>query len=357
MPKVAIIYLAYKTEEYIRDVVNAIENLNYPREDLALVLVPNGSPDGVLQIMQDEIIPRSGVDLPEIKLFNDGVNRGFAGGNNHGMQWAIDQGFDYVLLNNGDLTLTPDAITNLVKHLEEDKTIASAQPLVVYWKDHEMVNVSGGMFHIAGYGYARDNRKQVSEIGRPDGDDVLYASCAAGFFRIEALKEVGLLEEGFFMYHEDLELGLRLRMAGHRNILCTESLAYHDYSFSRNPKKFAWIELYRYVVVFAYYRPLTLLLIVPLLVCIEIGTWGMAAMGKWLPSKLWANTEALKPRTWKLLFSMRKRAQKLRKVKDADLLKFVNGSIEDQEVMSSILVVANKVIEAWLKIIRRIVIW
>jgi GT2 family glycosyltransferase len=202
---------------------------------------------------------------------------------------------------------------------------------VTYWHEHHKVNASGGMIHVAGYGFARDNGRPLSEIDYPNGAEINYASGAAVLYRLSALREVELLEEGFVMYHEDLELGLRLRLAGYKNVLCTKSLAYHDYSFSRNPKKFAWMELYRWLVILAYYRLWTLLLLLPLLLGIELGTWFMAVRGGWWQAKVWAYRQWLRPQTWTLLWRLRQRARRLRKISDQELLRLFTGKIEAQE--------------------------
>lgn len=357
-PKVLIIYLCYNNLDYLEEVVSSFEKLTYPKDRTTIMFVPNGSPDGITDAIRRDVLPRSGKDFPEVILVDDGVNRGFAGGNNHGMQYALDHGFDYVFLNNGDLKLHPEAISELVSLAEQDEAIGSAQSLVLYWGDHEKINVSGGVFHVAGYGYARDNLKRISDVSYQNGEEIAYCSGAAVLYRTSALKKVGFLEEGFFMYHEDLELGLRLRMAGYKNVLASRSWAYHDYSFSRNPKKFAWTELYRWVVVKAYYRIPTLLLLAPLLILIEIGTWAMAARGGWLQAKLWQYAELFKPRTWKLVWNMRRRAQRLRTIPDREILKFVTGKIEAQE-QSNVIVdkFANPVVDVWFRAIRFFVRW
>jgi hypothetical protein len=169
---------------------------------------------------------------------------------------------------------------------------------------------------------------------------------------------VGLLEEGFFMYHEDLELGMRLRFAGYRNVLSTKSFAFHDYTFGRNAKMFAWMELYRWIVVLAYYRAATLFVLLPLLLAIEVGSWMMALKGGWIKSKVWAAGQWFLPRTWKLLFSMRRRAQQLRVIRDEAFLKYVTGKIEGQPAQNGFMerFVNPAVDQAW-QAARKIITW
>jgi GT2 family glycosyltransferase len=336
-PKIAIIYLCWGMKSYLHEIVEAVARLDYPKERLTFILVPAGSTDGIAEIIRAEVLPRSGVDLPEVVLLDDGQNRGFAGNNNLALRYVLEHKFEYAFLHNGDLKLAPDSLSKAVAVAESSPVVGSVQCLVRYWQEPEKVNVTGGVVHIAGYGFARDNGKLLSEIAVGDGEEIAYASGAAVLYRVSALAKVGLLEEGFFMYHEDLELGLRLRLAGYKNVLAAESFAYHDYKFSRNPKKFAWMELYRQVVVLAYYKPMTLLVFAPLLLAIELGTWFMAVKGGWLKAKLWAAGQWFRPTTWRLVFAMRKRAQALRVITDAELLKLVVGKIEHQETSSPLM--------------------
>lgn len=356
MPRIAIVYVCYNTAKYLPDVVSAVAALQYPKDRLALIFIPNGSPDNVVELIERDVMPRS--DVGEVVLLNDGQNHGFGKGNNQGMRWAIDRGFDYVFLNNGDLTVAPDAFNKLVDLAESDSQIASVQCLVSYWHEHNKINVSGGMVHIAGYGFARDNGKLLSEVQLTNGEDIAYASGAAVLYKVAALQKVGLLEEGFFMYHEDLELGMRLRFAGYRNALCTEAKAFHDYNFSRNPMKFSWMELYRSIVVLSYYRLPTLVVFAPLLLAIELGSWLMAAKGGWLKAKLWALAEWRRPRTWRLLFMMRARTRRLRVISDATFLSLVTGRIVDQEGRNVLMEkVINPVVDVCFRVLRALVRW
>jgi GT2 family glycosyltransferase len=358
MPKVALIYLGYGMSKYLNDVVDAVAQLTYPKEDLGLILLPAGSPDGVGQQMKEQVLPRQGQDLPACVLLDDGQNRGFAGNNNLGIKYALDHGYDYIFLHNGDLKLGRDSITEMVKLVEADANIGSVQCVIRYWHEPDKLNVTGGSVHVAGYGFATDNGRLLSEVALTDGQEIAYASGAAVLYRASALRKVGLLEEGFFMYHEDLELGMRLRFAGYKNVLASQSFAYHDYKFGRNQKMFAWIELYRNVVIWSYYRIGTLLLLLPLLCAIELGTWLMAAKGGWFKAKLWAASQWFMPRTWRLLKYMRQRAQSLRAIKDADFLRLVTGKIEHQETSSWFLdKLVNPVVDVYFQAVRRVIKW
>ncbi len=357
-PKIAIVYLCWGMKTYLHDIVEAVAKLDYPKDRLTFILVPAGSPDGIVDAIRSDVVPRSGQDLPEVVLLDDGHNRGFAANNNLAIRYALERDFDYVFLHNGDLKLAPDSMTEAVRLAEASPEVGSVQCLVRYWHEQDKVNVTGGVIHIAGYGFARDNGKLMSEIKVIDGEDIAYASGAAVLYRATALKKVGLLEEGFFMYHEDLELGMRLRFAGYRNVLAAKSFAYHDYKFSRNPKKFAWMELYRNIVTYAYYKPATLILFSPLLLAIELGSWPLALKGGWIKAKVWAFGQWFLPRTWQLLWRMRARAQTLRSIPDREFLRFVVGKIEHQETASPLMdQLINPVVDEAFKAGRKVIFW
>lgn len=355
---VGIIYLCHGGRQYIEAIIESYKAFTYPKELITLYFVPNGSKDGIADYIREVIVPQSKTTLPEVVLLDDGMNRGFAGGNNIAIQDALKKNVDYIVLNNGDLYFDASAIEKMVRIMDGNERIASVQPLVRYWHDTEKINVAGGMFHVAGYGYAMDNLANIKQKEYTPMVDIAYASGSSAMYRSEAIKTVGDLEEGFFMYHEDLELGLRLRLNGWRNVLVSDAYAFHDYQFSRNPKKFAWTELYRYVVVFSVYRLPTLCLIVPVLIGVEIATWMFAAKGGWLQAKFWACGEWVKPRTWKLIFGMRKRMKRLRVISDREFLRFVTGKIEAQEQHNVIVEkIANPILSAYVSFLKKIVIW
>lgn len=357
-PKVAIIWLCYNNLRHLPEVVASWAAQTYPHDRLVVYALPAGSPDGIADALRRDVLPRSGKDLPEIVLLDTGKNEGFCVNNNVGIADSLARGVDYVFMQNGDLYLDARAIEAAVLLAESDATIGAVQSTVYFWHDHDTLNVTGGMLHAAGYGYARDNGKRATDVTHTDGEEIAYASGAAVLRPAEAYRRLGLLEEGFFMYHDDLEYGLRTKIAGYKNVLATQSKAFHDYQFNRNPKKFVWMETYRWVVLLAYLRLPTLLLLLPFWLAVEAGTWLLMLKNGTAEVKFGAYRAWLSPTTWALTWRLRRRAQRLRTVPDRELVALWTGKIDAQETASPLMDrVINPAVDATWRALRRIIVW
>lgn len=357
-PKIGIVYVPFKNTRHFAQVVESWRNLAYDKNQIVIYIVPNSDPEGMLPEVERVAREAAALGLPQVRVLADGINHGFAGNHNKGIAQALYDGCEFVYLNNGDLHLHADALTEAVQVMQTDERIGVAQSLMLYWHEPEKINVAGGVVHIAGYGYAMHNGDSLASTSLKDGADIGYASAGAALYRANALREVGLLEEGFFMYHEDLELGLRLWVAGWRNVLATKSLAYHDYVFAINARMFEWMEAYRYMVLLAYLRPFTLILLAPIWLGVELATWAFALRGGWVKAKLGAWRTLLSPKSWKLVLSMRARMKRLRRTGDRALLRFMTGRIEAQEQSNWIVEkIANPALDLYARFLKAIVIW
>lgn len=359
-PKVAIVYLAYNTRSFLDGVFGSVEALRYPKDRLHLIVVDNASSDGTPEWIRENVVPKSGAALPVVTFFPSETNTGFAGGNNLGMDRALLEGADYVYLLNGDAKLDPDAIGEAVARAESDKTIGSVQSLIRLWQDPETINVTGGMVHFLGFGFARDNGRHMSasDVAPLDGTDITYASGAAVLYRASTLREVGLLEDFYFMYHDDLELGWRIRLAGYRNVLSTRSIAFHHYEFRRSIKKLYWMERARLIVFLSHLKIATLLLLSPFLLVLELALLVFAAKGGWLLDKLSVYRDLLTPNTWAHIKKKRRESFLLRKVGDREVVKFWTGAIAHQEAKNPVVdFVANPVLSALWFVLKRVIVW
>ena len=347
-PKVAIVYLSYNCAKYIGEVFDSVKAQDYPADRLEVIAVDNASSDESDALLRE---------IDGITYLPSGENLGYAEGNNLAIRHALLNGADYVYLLNGDAKLDASAITEAVKMAESDVSIGAVQSRVMLWQDPERCNVTGGMVHWLGFGYARDNGALWSgQVA--DGEDVTFASGAAVLYRASVLREVGLLEPFFFMYHDDLELGWRIRLAGYRNVIATNSVAFHDYEFRRSVKKFFWMERNRWLVHLSFLSTRTIVLLLPWLLVTEIGLILFAIRGGWIKEKLLVYRALLSSDCRSFVRRKRAEVQALRSVSDRSIVAFWTAVIAHQETDSAIvrLVINPATTFVWRVLVRPFVV-
>lgn len=180
-------------------------------------------------------------NFPEVNLKWAGKNLGFAKAFNLMIAQAIGGGADYFLVLNPDMILEPNLIEELVKAMKSDEKIAAAQPKILKW-DFEK-NIKTNL--VDSYGIICDRKfrfrdKRQGEIDfralvRPE--EVFGFTGAAVLLRLAAMKDVACDDQYFdelmFMYKEDCDLSLRLRLAGWKIVLAPDAVVYHDRTNSR----------------------------------------------------------------------------------------------------------------------------
>ncbi|MFA4845273.1 MAG: glycosyltransferase family 2 protein [Patescibacteria group bacterium] len=364
LPRVAIIYLCYNNRSYFEEVFLSLQRLNYPKEKLEIIVVDNDSQDGGPVWLREQ---------KSITFFPSEKNLGFAEGNNLGIRHALLGGAEYVYLLNGDAKLNPDAILEAVKLAESDQSIGSVESRIMLWKQPDIVNATGGMVHFLGFGFVRDNGKSWEKLrdtsplakgARPNDrstvgrgsrgvlPEIAYASGAAVLYRASVLQKVGLLDPFLFIYHEDLELGWRIRLAGFKNVLCVDSVAYHDYEFKRSIKKFYWMERNRVLVHFSHLTWRTLMLLTVPMFLAELGLILFAIKGGWIKEKLLVYVNLLSPRCWRYVRKKRRESKLLRRVSDREIVRLWTGKIEHQQTHS---VVVDRLINPFLSLLWSII--
>lgn len=357
-PRVAIVYLSYNSRPYLEEVMASIGALTYPKDRIELIIVDNDSPDQSADLIREAVVPQSGKTLPNVTFFPNPTNDGFAAGNNIGINHALLEDVDYVYLLNNDAKFHPDAMTEAVAMAESDKTIGSVQSLLLLWNQPDIVNSTGGMVHFLGFGFVRDNGRTVSEITAADGEEIAYASGAAVLYRASVLKEVGLLDPFLFLYHEDLELGWRIRLHGFRNVCAKKSTAYHQYEFKRSIQKFFWMERNRILVHVSHLKTWTILLLIPFWIPLELALIVFGIKGGWIKEKLRVYAALLDPKTWAYVARKRTESRLIRRVSDREIVRLFTGKILHQETKNPIVdFIANPMLSAiWLGV-RKMVVW
>ena len=171
---------------------------------LDVLLVDNASPDGSGERLRAR--------FPEVGYLETATNIGYAGGNNRGMERALADGAEYLLILNDDTVVDRECIERLVQAMEESSAAVTA-PQIVYFDDPDRVWYGGGTF------------SRLRGLGKHTGLDkprdptqsratVSFVTGCCFLFRGTVFNDVGGFDESYFAYVEDAELSVRLAKHG-----------------------------------------------------------------------------------------------------------------------------------------------
>ena len=130
------------------------------------------------------------------------------------------------------------------------------------------------------------------------------------------------------MYQEDQDLGLRFRLRGWRARLAPRSVVWHHYAFSRNPRKYFYLERNRYLVLAKNLRVRSLVVLAPFLLLADVALLALAAAQGWLPEKLRAYRALLSKEMRAHVRAERARIQASRVISDRELARWFTPEVE-----------------------------
>ncbi|HBH46392.1 MAG: hypothetical protein A2445_04830 [Candidatus Jacksonbacteria bacterium RIFOXYC2_FULL_44_29] len=392
MFRVALILVNYNGLKYLPDLFASIAQLDYPRDQADIFFVDNSSSDGSLAWARDNADQLN----RRVNFIASEKNLGFAGGNNLALRQILESNnYEYAVMLNIDTVTDAKFLSELVKKVEADLKIGAVQSLILLHDDPKLINTSGNALHYLGFGWAGNYQKEIKAVipsesrGQPEADhplgeislglglpagrdpsitlagarfsrddshEVGYCSGAAVLYRIDILRQIGLLDEKFFMYHEDLELGWRIRLAGCKNVLAPESIVYHKYQFSRHKKKWFWTERNRLLVYFSLYRWQTLLILAPVFLFVELGMLAYSLIGGWFWYKLRSYIEVLLSINY--IIDKRRRIRRLRQVGDQMIFRQMTGKFDFAEIKNPVITyIVNPILLIYFWLARVLVRW
>jgi GT2 family glycosyltransferase len=347
MKKVAVIILTFNAEKYLPKLLGSIFS-NPPKSvQQEIIIVDNNSSDKTLEYVSK--------NLSAITVLSQKENWGFAKGNNIGMAYAISHNFDFIMLLNQDTIVTEGYLDELVSVLESDEKLAAVQPRLMLYPQVELVNSLGSVIHYLGFGYTYGHRQKFDQMSWKK--EINYCSGAACLIKVNLLQKVGLFWEDLFMYHEDLDLGWRFKLAGLKQQLVSQAVVYHEYDFSRSIKKYFFMERNRFLVLFCNYHLLTLILIFPMLFLMEIGLFGFSFKNGWWKEKIKVYAYFFSSGNWRKIKAHRRQTQGLRTLKERGVISDFSGVIDHQEVNNPLLKVTNPILNGYWLLIKLIMLW
>jgi len=343
--KVAIAIVTYNSAAKLPDLLASLSEQNYPEESIDIIIIDNNSSDESKAIIKQSSL--------NIRLIENRENVGFAKANNQAYELAKELRDEYLVLLNDDTIVETDWLMNLIALAESDEKIAAVQAKLLLWPEKDRINSYGNALTFLGFAYCNDYQ-QPDKTGEPF--EVPYPSGAAVAIKIKVLEKIGLFDEKLFMYHDDVDLGWRLRLLGYKVMLEPYAIVYHKYSFAKASYKYYYMERNRFYVERKNFKIATLILFFPACFAMELGLLYFAARNGWFKEKLSGYAWFFKNLGY--FWSQRSKIQKLRQVSDREILKLFTGSIKFQDVANPALVhVVNPIMEAYFWIAKKIIFW
>jgi N-acetylglucosaminyl-diphospho-decaprenol L-rhamnosyltransferase len=242
-----------------------------------LVVVDNASADGTLDVVR--------AIAPGATVVPTGRNAGFAAAANAGARAASG---DVLVFLNPDATPAPGFVDAIRTPHGWDAWMG-----LVTAENGRIVNTNGGVLHFTGIAWAGEaGAPAPGGVDGPRETAFLSGACLAlprGDF-----ERVGGFAADYFMYHEDVDLSLRLRLAGGRLGVEPDAVVDHDYEFAKGAAKWRLLERNRWATIIRCYPRRLLLLLAPALLATELALLPAAAAGGWLPQKLAAVADTLR---------------------------------------------------------------
>ncbi|MBU0705404.1 MAG: glycosyltransferase family 2 protein [Chloroflexi bacterium] len=215
-PKVSVVILNWNGRRYLDDCFTSLQAQTYA--DFEIILVDNGSTDGSVEWMAEH--------FPQVRMICNETNLGFAAGNNQAIR--VSQAEFIVTLNN-DTRVEPDWLASLVAVAEEDPTVGMCASKMLFADRPEIINSTG--INLDPVGIAWDRRGGEPDDGQETEPVEIFGPCAgAALYRRTMLDQIGLFDERFFAYLEDVDLAWRARLAGFRCLYVPQARVYHVHS-------------------------------------------------------------------------------------------------------------------------------
>jgi N-acetylglucosaminyl-diphospho-decaprenol L-rhamnosyltransferase len=278
-PALAAVVVSYESAGDLPETLVALTAQLRPGDEL--VVVDNASTDGSAAAAR--------AAAPDATVVELATNEGFAGGCLAGVARTTAP---LLFFLNPDARITRGCLDQLRAAAREQPSWGAWQALVVL-PGGALVNTSGGVVHWLGIAWSGDIDTPVAAV-RERPHEVGFASGAALVVRREAWDATRGFDADWFMYGEDVDLSLRLRLAGWGVGVVPAARVEHGYGFEKGAYKWFHLERNRWWMLIAAYPAPLLALVLPALLVFDVGLLAVAARGGWLGAKLRAQAAVLR---------------------------------------------------------------
>ena len=305
-PLVSIIILNYNAGNLLLNCVDSVFKSTYP--NFEVLVVDNISTDNSHIVCKEK--------FEKIHLIKNKENLGYCEGNNVGIRNADGE---FIVILNPDTIVEPDWLNHLMSAYSKFGE-GLYQPKFFSLNEKLVLQSTGNMLHIFGFGFARDkgkaDYKKIESV-----EKINYASGTCLFTSKIVLDKVGLLDPFLFLYHDDLDLGWRAAQIGINSFYVPQSIIYHaeSYSIKWSSKKFYWLERNRKYCLLTHYSKETYAKMRSSLFLVDVCVWLFYLSKGFLGAKIKAELDIFRNR--KAIKIRHNQLEKIKIISDKELIK------------------------------------
>ena len=304
-PLVSIIILNYNAGNLLLNCVDSVFKSTYP--NFEVLVVDNISTDNSHIVCKKK--------FEKIHLIENKENLGYCEGNNVGIRNANGE---FVVILNPDTIVEPNWLNHLMSAYNEFGE-GLYQPKFFSLNEKHVLQSTGNMLHIFGFGFAKDKGK-IDDEKMESIEKINYASGTCLFTSKIVLDKIGLLDPFLFLYHDDLDLGWRAAHIGINSFYVPKSIIYHaeSYSIKWSSKKFYWLERNRKYCLLTHYSKETYAKMRFSLFLVDLCVWLFYLSKGFLGAKIKAELDIFRNR--KTIKIRHNQLEKMKIVSDKDLI-------------------------------------
>ena len=302
---VSIIVLNYNAGELLLNCIDSIKKSTHT--NLEIIVVDNISSDNSQKKCKEK--------FPDIELIQNDENLGYCEGNNVGIRKAKGK---FIIILNPDTIIEPNCISELISAYNKFGE-GLYQPKILSLNEENIIQSTGNMLHIFGFGFARDKGNKV--IDRIEEiEQIGYASGTCLFTSREVIDKIGLLDKFLFLYHDDLDFGWRAAQIGINSYYVPKSKIFHveSYALKWSSKKFYWLERNRKYCLLTHYSKKTYEKMRFSLMLVDLFVWAFYFSKGFLGAKIKAELEIKKNK--EIIEKKFQELEKRKKISDEKLI-------------------------------------
>jgi len=260
---VNLFVLNWNGRDLTLDCLSSLEKITYP--NVKVYVIDNGSSDNSVTAIRNQFPDYEIIELPE--------NYGFARGNNAGFE-LVKQKADYTIFLNNDTIVDPNFVEPLINAMESNSTVKQSTPKIFYADNLDYIWFGGGKVSLWAGWIRHLGIRQKDSMQFSFDRNVDYATGCCVCMRTVDFESIGMFDESFLMYGEDVDLSLRFRKQGGQILFVPESKIWHKVSSSIGTqfsiRKWKRKNIGKMKIVTKHVHPAQLPIVMPLAILVSI---------------------------------------------------------------------------------------